>query len=111
MRLRDVVWVLVLYDLPAVTGGEKRAFLQYRNLLYRRGFQRLQWSVYARPYPDQAASQADVEHLLGRVPGGGRVRVLVVTDLQFEKMRVMDGGGAPAHRRKPERPLGQLVLL
>ena len=105
------MWLIVLYDLPSVTPEERDAFLKYRNLLYRRGFQRLQWSVYARPYPKEEVAAPDLEALSVRVPKGGRVRVLTVTDLQFGRMRVMDGGGEKKHRRKPERSFGQLVLL
>lgn len=111
MRLQDVVWVLVMYDLPSVTTEEKRALLKYRNRLFRLGFQRLQWSVYARPYPKQEAAAVDLEQAMRGVPPGGRVRAITVTDLQFERMRVMDGGGEPKHRREPERSFGQLVLL
>jgi CRISPR-associated protein Cas2 len=111
VRAINVVWLLVMYDLPAVTDPERTAFLKFRNLLYRRGFQRLQWSVYGRPYPSERATKSDREAIERGVPPGGRVRLLSVTDMQFGKMRVVDTASGARRKRTPERALGQLVLL
>ena len=107
MREGDFVWLLVMFDLPNVTDGEKRAHTVFRNGLLRRGFTRLQWSVYARGYASEKACVPDRGALEVAVPPGGRVRMLVVTDLQFGRMVCVDGG----RRREPEKKLEQIVMI
>jgi CRISPR-associated protein Cas2 len=102
-----IVWLFAFFDLPTVTPAEKRRYVQFRAVLLSRGFLMLQWSVYARAYPSAGASTPHAREIEGRVPPGGRVRLLVVTDHQFGKMVVCDG----AVRGQPERPVGQLVLF
>ena len=86
---------------------EKKAHAKFRNSLLRRGLLMLQWSMYARAYPSEAASESDRNAITASVPRGGRVRMLVITDRQFEKMVCIDG----ERRKKPEKRLEQLVLL
>ena len=107
MKECEVVWLLVLFDLPAVTTTEKRSHVRYRNRLLRLGFTRLQWSVYARSYPTQRATEPDVKLATQAVPKGGRVRALYVTDLQFGRMVCVDG----FERRAPEEPPEQVLVL
>jgi CRISPR-associated protein Cas2 len=107
MRATEVVWLLVLFDLPSVTESEKRGLTTYRKRLLQLGFTRLQWSVYARAYPRERACEPDRAKLLSLVPSRGRVRCIVVTDLQFEHMACVDGKLHVA----PEAPLGEAVVL
>ena len=102
-----IVWLFAFFDLPVVGATEKRRYMRFRAALQRRGFLMLQWSVYARAYPSVEASSPHAKEIEAHVPPGGRVRLLVVTDRQFEKMIVCEG----AKRSAPERPIGQLVLF
>ncbi len=100
------MWLFVLFDLPNVTHEEKRAHTRFRNHLLRLGFTRLQWSVYARAYLREKATGSDRTGIERATPRGGRLRLLVVTDMQFERMVCIDGEG----RHAPERRLGQIVV-
>lgn len=99
--------MFVLFDLPAVTRPQKRDHAKFRGELLRLGFLRIQWSVYARAYARERASDPDRRAILRAVPPDGRVRCLSVTDLQFERMVCVDG----RTRVAPEDPIRQLVLL
>lgn len=107
LQLRDVVWLFVLFDLPVVTDAERKRYVRFRRGLLSRGFSMLQWSVYARAYVNLAASGSHARAIAAHVPEGGRVRLLVVTDRQFERMVVCEGES----RQAPERPLAQLLLF
>ena len=78
--MRDTVWLFVVFDLPSMSKDEKRAHAKFRNSLLRRGLLMLQWSMYARAYPSEAASESDRNAITASVPRGGRVRMLVITD-------------------------------
>ena len=107
MNGSEIVWLLVMFDLPTVTDAERKAHTKFRNYLLRLGLTRLQWSVYARAYPRDRAAESDRNAVIQAVPLGGRVRCLAVTDLQFEHMICVDG----ARRCTPENRLEQIVLL
>jgi len=104
--MRDVVWLLALFDAPAVSDSEKRAHTRFRNHLLKLGFTRLQWSCYARAYMREKATARDRAAIEIAAPAKSRIRLIMVTDLQFERMTCIDGGA----RTKPEQKIGQIVV-
>ena len=105
--MKDLVWLLVLFDLPAVSVAEKRAHTRFRHRLLALGFCRLQWSVYARAYRREKASGSDRVAVERAVPRAGRVRLLIVTELQFERMVCIDGD----RRHEPEKRIEQVIII
>lgn len=101
------MWLLVMFDLPMDTPHARRAYTQFRKKLLQDGFAKMQFSVYIR----HCASEENAEVHYGRVersvPDDGEVRVLTVTDKQFERMRVFWG----KTRKTPEAPPAQLELF
>ncbi len=93
------MWVVTMFDLPVDTKAARRAYAQFRKKLLQDGFSRLQYSVYARHCASE--ENADVHGLrVERIlPDDGEVRVLTITDKQFERMRIYWG-----KRRKPAQP-------
>ncbi len=100
------MWVLAMFDLPVDTKAARRAYTQFRKKLLQDGFTRLQFSVYVR----HCASEENAEVHAGRVenvlPPDGEVRVISITDKQFERMRIYWG-----KRRKPPQPPPQQLEL
>ncbi len=101
------MWVLAMFDLPVDSAEARRHYAQFVKHLRADGFTRLQYSVYAR----HSASKENAEVHIGRIernlPPDGEVRVLTVTDKQFERMRIFWG----KTRSPPEKPLCQLQLF
>jgi len=85
------VWLLVMFDLPVKTRADRRRYAQFRSLLLGEGFSQLQFSVYARPFPSEEASEPCRNRLTRELPEQGHVRLLLVTDRQFAKMRTYFG--------------------
>jgi CRISPR-associated protein Cas2 len=102
----DIMWLLVLFDAPASSVEEKKAHTRFRNYLLRLGFTRLQWSCYARAYTHEKANEGDRAAIEKATPRGARVRLLTVTDMQFERMTCIDGG----RRVQPERKIDRIVV-
>ena len=101
------MWLLAMFDLPTDTKKARKAYTQFRKALIKDGFTMMQYSVYIR----HCASEENVEVHDGRVvavlPPDGEVRLLRITDKQYERMRVFWG-----KRRKPtEQPPRQLELF
>jgi CRISPR-associated protein Cas2 len=101
------MWILVMFDLPVDTRKARRDYARFRKKLLKNGFDMLQYSVYARHCASQENAAVHVKRVENAVPPDGEVRVLTVTDKQFERMRIFWG----KMRKPPEKPLAQLELF
>ena len=93
MRLSSYrsMWLIAMFDLPVDTKAARRNYAQFRRFLLEDGFTQLQYSVYGRHCASE--ENADVHHqrIERNLPPDGEVRVLAVTDRQFERMRIFWG--------------------
>lgn len=85
------MWALVMFDLPVDTKRARRAYAAFRKELLRDGFAMLQFSVYARCCPSEENSLVHILRVERWVPENGEVRILSLTDKQFERMRIFWG--------------------
>lgn len=101
------MWLFAMFDLPVKTQADRRQYTRFRTVLLREGFCMLQYSVYARYCPSEESSEAHRNHIQAVLPPAGQVRLLSVTDRQYEKMEVYFG-----KKREPaEDPPAQLMLF
>jgi CRISPR-associated protein Cas2 len=101
------MWLVAMFDVPVTDAPARRAYRRLFAGLRRNGFLRLQYSVYARHFSSEAAARPILRSLQGLVPKGGEVRLLLVTERQYERMWIFQG----RKRLDPERPLPQLILI
>lgn len=101
------MWVLTMFDLPVDTKKARRAYTQFRKMLLKDGFRQMQFSIYARHCASEENTDVHVKRVERNVPPDGEVRVLTVTDKQFERMRVFLG----RMRKQPESAPPQLELF
>ena len=101
------VWLVTMFDLPVTTKKARREYTRFRKLLLKRGFIMLQFSVYARFCSSEDASKVYQRDIADHLPPEGQVRVLLITDKQFGKMRCYYG----KHRQSVEQKPTQLLLF
>jgi len=101
------MWVLAMFDLPVKTKTQRREYTRFRERLRDDGFIMVQYSVYARPCPNEENAKVHVERVRTLLPPEGEVRVLTLTDLQFHRMKVYFG----RKERQPEKQPTQLTLF
>jgi CRISPR-associated protein Cas2 len=101
------MWLVAMFDVPVTDSPARRAYRRLFAGLRRNGFLRLQYSVYARHFCSEAAARPVMRSLQSLVPRGGEVRLLLVTERQYERMWIFQG----RKRVQPEEPLPQLVLI
>jgi CRISPR-associated protein Cas2 len=101
------MWVIALFDLPVDTPKARKEASDFRKKLKTDGFTMLQFSVYGRHCPSEENAQVHIRRIEGYLPPDGQVRVLVVTEKQFERMRVYWG----KMRKPPEEPTRQLMIF
>lgn len=101
------MWVLVMFDLPVDTPSARRSYARFRKMLLKDGFAMMQFSVYCRHCASQENADVHVCRVEHGIPADGEVRVLLITDKQYERMRVFWG----KRRKPPEAPAAQLELF
>lgn len=101
------MWVLAMFDLPTDTKRARREYALFRKALLRDGFTQMQYSVYARHCPSKENAEAHIARIECHLPPDGEVRVVTITDKQFERMEIFWG----KMRRTPDPAPCQLSLF
>lgn len=90
----QVLWVMVFFDLPTETKGQRKAHARFRKDLEAAGFSRFQLSIYVR----HCLSRDQAERQIGKVkrllPEEGLVGIMSITDKQFGMIEVYNGRAA-----------------
>ena len=101
------MWLLVMFDLPTDTKKARRDYTQFRKGLLEDGFSKMQYSVYIRHCASEENATVHFRRVENMVPPDGEVRIMTVTDKQFERMRIFWG----KNRRQPEAAPAQLEFF
>lgn len=83
--------ILVMFDLPVGTAGERREYVKFRKYLIKNGYLMMQESVYCKLAQNSAMADALVGNLRKNKPQSGLVQVLRVTEKQYAKMEFIVG--------------------
>lgn len=102
-----IMWILVMFDLPTETKPQRKAATTFRNFLLDEGFERSQFSVYARFVNGKEAFQTRVNRIERNLPEKGDIQILNFTDRQYRDIVHFADQGRRAARKNPE----QLVLF
>jgi CRISPR-associated protein Cas2 len=102
-----IMWVIAMFDLPVDTKAARKAYAGFRKALLKDGFRRMQFSVYARFCASREAAEAHIARVEAALPDDGEIRLLVITDAQFGRMRVYFG----RMRQSIEKPPKQLEFF
>ncbi len=91
MNRFDRMKILCLFDLSMETNAEKREYRIFRKTLLENGFIMLQYSVYVRTCPNREFSKKFVNKLKVSVPKNGNIRLLSITEKQYDDMEFILG--------------------
>lgn len=97
------MWLMTMFDLPTDTKAARRAYTDFRKALLQDGFCMLQFSVYARHCPSEENVVVHENRVSLSLPPDGEIRLLVVTDKQFERMKIFYGKKRKATEKAPEQ--------
>lgn len=97
------MWIIVMFDLPTDTKEVRKAYHEFRKVLLNDGFTMLQFSVYARHSPSEENAVVHENRVKTFLPDDGEVRLLKITDKQFERMKVFHGKMRKATEKAPEQ--------
>lgn len=101
------MWILVMFDLPTDTKQQRKDAGAFRNFLLDEGFERSQFSVYARFVNGKEAFSTRVTQIERNLPGTGDVQILNFTDRQYLDIVHFSDQGRRKARKNPQ----QLVMF
>lgn len=102
-----LMWILVMFDLPTDTKPQRKAATDFRKFLLDEGFERSQFSVYARFVNGKEAFQTRVNRIEHHLPESGDVQILNFTDRQYRDIIHFSDQGRWECRENPQ----QLVMF
>lgn len=88
------MWLVVMFDLPTRTKKDRKRYRWLSRYLDKRGFIRLQYSVYAKVFNSLESAnhgKKNLKEFLTLNVRKGNVRMVLFTDAQFGKMEVVVG--------------------
>ena len=83
---------MVFFDLPVRTKTERRVASRFRSFLLNDGYFMVQYSVYVRVCNGFDAVEKHKARLRKNLPDNGAVRMLVITERQYESIEILLGG-------------------
>lgn len=101
------MWVVAMFDLPVDSKEARKRYARFRKALLKDGFAKMQFSVYVRHAASRENAAVHMARVERAVPENGEVRVITITDKQFERMAVFWG----KMRQPAEAPPAQLELF
>jgi len=83
--------LFVMFDIPIDTDKGKRAYSKFHRFLVNNGFDMLQYSIYTRFCHNDSDCKKHEKRLKANTPKCGSIRLLKVTENQYENMVILAG--------------------
>lgn len=97
--------VLVMFDMPTCSKKERKDYAKFRKNLIKDGFMMLQYSVYMRICKGVASANNYLDKVGLIVPPKGHIRALILTEKQFDNMRLLLGNRSENEKANAPRQL------
>lgn len=97
-----------MFDLPVETKVQQKAYRSFHKVLLLNGFMMLQYSVYTRFCSNDTAAAKYIKRVSNEKPLEGNVRILKISELQFENMVVLLG--ETSSREQLERKNNLIII-
>ena len=99
------MWLFALFDRPVDQPKLRREYAKFRKSLLKSGFTMLQYSVYAHYVASEESDETLRRKVQGALPNHGQVRLVSITDRQFEKMEIYVGKKRQKVEEEPHQPM------
>lgn len=83
--------MIVFFDLPVKEKAAQKAATKFRKFLIDDGYHMLQYSVYSRVCNGYDAVETHEKRLKKHLPPNGSIRLLTITERQYESMKILLG--------------------
>ena len=80
-----------MYDLYMSDEDSLKEYRYFRKRLIKRGYMMMQNSIYCKVINGQSSSEIELTYLKKEIPKKGNIRVLKITDSQYNKIEIIRG--------------------
>ncbi len=98
-----LMWIFVMFDLPVTTKEQARAATKFREFLLDEGFEKSQFSVYARFCNGKEQFETYMRRIEASLPDRGDIHILSFTDRQYENIVRFSGQRRRRQRKNPDQ--------
>jgi CRISPR-associated protein Cas2 len=98
-----LLWIFVMFDLPVDTKAHARAATKFREFLLDQGFEKSQFSVYARFCNGKEQFETYMRRVETNLPERGDVHILSFTDRQYENIVRFSGQRKKRQKKNPDQ--------
>lgn len=91
VSLYKQVRILILYDLPMSEIEDRKEYTKFRKDILKLGCYLVQFSVYAKVIKNEIYYRSFIDKLKHILPEKGEVRVIKLTEKQYEDMIFLNG--------------------
>lgn len=78
--------IMLFFDLPMVSGKEKKIYRNFVKFLTNEGYIRIQYSLFCKLCINADSAQTEVKRVKENTPEQGDVRLLIISEGQFQKI-------------------------
>ena len=83
---QQLMWMMVLFDLPVMEKTERKEATDFRKFLLDEGFSMSQFSVYIKLLSGKEAVEQYSRKICNALPNQGKVDIISITDKQYENI-------------------------
>lgn len=87
----QIMWILVMFDLPTETAFQRRQFGLFRKFLKKDGFTMFQFSIYVRNCASRENAKVHIERVKKNLPPEGKICIITITERQFNEILLFEG--------------------
>lgn len=97
------MWIFVMFDLPVADREQSRKATKFREFLLDQGFEKSQFSVYARFCNGKEQFETYLRRIESNLPDRGDVHILTFTDKQYENIVRFSGQRRKRQQKNPDQ--------
>ena len=79
----ELMWMMVLFDLPVIEKKERKDATEFRKFLLDNGFSMVQYSIYTKLFSGKDACEKYYRMIHDNLPMKGKVDIITITDRQY----------------------------
>lgn len=83
--------LFLFFDLPSKEELEKKEYRIFHNALVKHGYIMMQFSVYIKAVNSVSKVKREIEKIRKYVPKNGNIRIISVTESQYNNMEIILG--------------------
>lgn len=82
--------ILLFFDLPTDSIEAKHEYTKFRKWMLKNGYFMIQFSIYTKIFMNYSQLELHLNNLKKNLPTKGEVRILTITEKQFDKMQIFN---------------------